>query len=280
MPPREEQYPLGDDGLVVERVGAWAKTKHKLLTDYIQASGGARSNPHFVRSGAAYIDVFCGPGRLLIRDTKEDYIDGSPVAAFKQGLRSPAPFSSIEISDFHPKLNQKLLDAAEARLGALKAPVVATPGPALEAMERIVQRVHSRGLHFAFLDPHNLGALSFELFKILARLENIDILVHVSIADLRRNVDLFTDKQFDTFAPGWSEAINFKAMNKTALRSAVLNYWYGQVAGLGLTKAKHSELIKGTGNQHLYWLSLLSRHPLAHKLWNAISSAAKQPDMF
>ena len=44
MPSREEQYPLGDDGLVVEKVGAWAKTKHKLLTDYIQASGGARSN--------------------------------------------------------------------------------------------------------------------------------------------------------------------------------------------------------------------------------------------
>jgi hypothetical protein len=34
MPSREEQYPLGDDGLVVEKVGAWAKTKHKLLTDY------------------------------------------------------------------------------------------------------------------------------------------------------------------------------------------------------------------------------------------------------
>jgi three-Cys-motif partner protein len=79
MPSREEQYPLGDDGLVVEKVGAWAKTKHKLLTDYIQASGGARSG-YNERSGAAYIDVFCGPGRLLIRDNNH-YIDGSPVVA-------------------------------------------------------------------------------------------------------------------------------------------------------------------------------------------------------
>jgi three-Cys-motif partner protein len=93
MPSREEQYPLGDDGLVVEKVGAWAKTKHKLLTDYIQASGGARSNYH-IRSVAAYIDVFCGPGRLLIRDTK-DYIDGSSVAAYKRGLTSPAPFHQL-----------------------------------------------------------------------------------------------------------------------------------------------------------------------------------------
>ena len=29
MPSREEQYPLGDDGLVVEKVGAWAKTKRR-----------------------------------------------------------------------------------------------------------------------------------------------------------------------------------------------------------------------------------------------------------
>src|SRR5580704_8850185 len=115
MPSREEQYPLGDDGLVVEKVGAWAKTKHKLLTDYVQASGGARSH-YNMRSGAAYIDVFCGPGRLLVRDTGE-YIDGSPVAAYKQGLASPAPFASIEISDW----DKELLGAADLRLRAQSA---------------------------------------------------------------------------------------------------------------------------------------------------------------
>jgi three-Cys-motif partner protein len=115
MASREEQYPLGDDGLVVEQVGAWAKTKHKLITDYIQVSRFARAK-YNQRSGAAYIDVFSGPGRSLIRDTT-DYIDGSPVAAFKQGLKSSAPVSSIEISDF----DQELLDAAQARLRALGA---------------------------------------------------------------------------------------------------------------------------------------------------------------
>ncbi len=244
MPSREEQYPLGDDGLVVEKVGAWAKTKHKLLTDYIQASGGARSNYH-IRSGAAYIDVFCGPGRLLIRDTK-DYIDGSSVAAYKRGLTSPAPFSSIEISDW----DEELLGATHARLCSLTAPVVATPGPAVEAMDRIVQRVHRGGLHFAFLDPHNLGALSFELFKILKKLEHIDILVHISIADLQRNVDLYTSEdydQFNTFAPGWRNAINYNAMNKSALRSAILNYWSDQVASLGPDEGKAQRAYQRAG---------------------------------
>jgi three-Cys-motif partner protein len=274
VPPRDDQYTRGDDDLLVEQVGPWAKTKHKLLTDYIQASGGARSG-YNRRSGAAYIDVFSGPGRSVIRDTVE-YIDGSAIAAFKQGNVSRAPFSSIEISD----MRTDLLGAAHARLKRLEAPVVATPGPALVAIKQIVDHVHPHGLHFVFLDPHNLGALSFELFKIVSRLKHVDILVHVSIADLQRNVDLYTESQFDTFAPGWRNSIRYKDMNKAALRSAVLNYWYDQVAGLGLTKATHSELITGLGNQRLYWLSLFSRSPLAHKLWEAISSGAKQPVMF
>jgi three-Cys-motif partner protein len=117
-------------------------------------------------------------------------------------------------------------------------------------------------------------------FNTLRKLEHVDILVHVSIADLRRNVDLYTDKQFEIFAPGWSGAIDHKNMSKAALRSAVLNYWYNQVARLGLTKARHSEEIRGPDNQPLYWLSLFSRHPLAHRLWAAVSSAAKQSEMF
>jgi three-Cys-motif partner protein len=226
----------------------WAKTKHKLLRDYIQASSGARSK-HY--SGRAYIDVFRGPARSVIRNSNE-YIEGSPVAAFTQGSASRAAFSSIEISD----ASETCLDAATARLKALGAPVVATPGPAIDAMRQIVDGLDPGGLHFAFLDPHNLGALSFELLKLLARLERVDIIVHVSISDLRRNADRYTSEahdQFDEFAgPGWRDAIDYRNMNSTTLRSEILGYWSDQVTKLGLTKAPHSEQIKGPGNQQLY----------------------------
>jgi three-Cys-motif partner protein len=145
-----------------------------------------------------------------------------------------------------------------------------------------VARVDPGGLHFAFLDPHNLGTLSFELLKLLARLDRVDIIVHVSIADLRRNADRYTSddyKQFDIFAPGWRDAIDHRNMNSATLRSEILGYWSDQVTQLGLTKAPHSEQIKGPGNQQLYWLSLLSRSKLAHTLWEAISSATREPVM-
>jgi len=54
-----------------------------------------------------------------------------------------------------------------------------------------VSSLNTYGLHFALLDPHNLGALSFSIIEQLAKLKYVDILVHVSVSDLQRNVDLF-----------------------------------------------------------------------------------------
>lgn len=34
---------LGDDGLIVEKVGSWAEVKLKIVKDYVYAAGGARS---------------------------------------------------------------------------------------------------------------------------------------------------------------------------------------------------------------------------------------------
>jgi three-Cys-motif partner protein len=225
-------------------------------------------------SGAAYIDVFCGPGRSKIRTTGQ-FIDGSPVAAFNKAKGSLAPFTSINISDADPEL----LATAERRLTALAAPVRAVLGPARSATSKIVDSLNRYGLHLVFLDPHNLGTLSFDLFESLAQLKRIDLIVHVSLSDLQRNADRYTSTahdEFDQFAPGWRDHIKTD-MNQAALRAAILQYWSDKVMKLGLPRAKHCELIKGSQGQRLYWLIMLARNDLAHKLWSKISSSAKAP---
>jgi three-Cys-motif partner protein len=267
-----EQYTQGDDGLLVEKVGSWAVEKLKLLTDYVYASGGARKK--FLGTGAAYIDPFCGAGRSLIRGTST-FIDGSPVAAFKRALQSPGRFTSINISDD----DKELLAVATKRLSALDAPVHPIPGPVSEALPKIIQSLNRNGLHLAFLDPYNLGALSFDLFKQLANLKSIDVIAHVSVSDLQRNAVRYADKdydQFDKFAPGWRNSVSTE-MNKEAFRAAILKYWSDQVTALGLPQAKHWELIRGDQGQRLYWLILLARHELAHGLWAKVSSVARSP---
>jgi three-Cys-motif partner protein len=275
MARKDERYLFDADGLLVEKVGPWAKNKLKIVTDYVHASGGARHRLDNLKAGAAYIDVFCGPGRSKVRTTGE-FIDGSPVAAFKKGLGSPAPFTSIHISD----ADDELLSSCEKRLVKLNAPVHATSGPASSAIAAIVQQLNPNGLHFAFIDPHNLGTLSFDLFQSLAKLKRIDIIVHVSLSDLQRNADRYTSEahdQFNKFAPGWREFIGTD-MNQERLRAEILKYWSKRVMALGLPHAKHRELITGTKNQRLYWLIFLAKHSLAHNLWGKISSVGKAPE--
>jgi three-Cys-motif partner protein len=272
MVQKDEHYSLDEEGLLAENVGPWPVDKLKIVTDYIQASGAARRS--YLGTGAAYIDVFCGPGRSKIRTTGQ-FIDGSPVAAFKKAQGSLAPFTSLNISDADPEL----LTAAEKRLLTIGAPVQAIPGPASSAMPKIVRSLNRHGLHFAFLDPHNLGSLSFDLFESLAALKRIDIIVHVSLSDLRRNADRYTSTahdEFDNFAPRWRDHVGTD-MNQVALRAAILRYWSEKVMNLGLPRAQHCELIKGIQKQHLYWLILLARHELAHSLWSKISSSARAP---
>jgi three-Cys-motif partner protein len=272
MPRDPERYQQGDDGLIVEEVGSWADEKIKLVTDYVFAAGGARQK--YQGTGAAYIELFCGPGRSVIRRTKR-YIDGSAVAAFKRSLESPGRFTSIYVSD----VKDKFLDAATRRLTELGAPVRPVPGPASAAVSKIVQSLDPYGLHLAFLDPHNLGALSFDLFEQLAKLKRVDIIAHVSLHDLQRNADRYTSEahdEFNRFAPGWRENVGAD-MNQKAFRVALIKYWSEQIQALGLPEARHRELIKGDQGQRLYWLILLSRHPLAHGLWKRISLAAKAP---
>ena len=184
--------------------------------------------------------MFCGPGRSLIRGTTQ-YIDGSPIAAFKKG--SAKPFTSINISDGNPELMQ----AAETRLKALGAPVHATSGPASAALPQIVKRLPQSGLHLAFLDPHNLGTLSFDLFEQLAKLKNVDIILHVSLYDLQRNADRYTSEahdEFDRFAPGWRDHVGTD-MNQETLRGAIIKFWSDKVMELGLPRAQHCQMFTG-----------------------------------
>ena len=161
----------------------------------------------------------------------------------------------------------------------LDAPIRTVEGPASVAIPKIVQSLDPYGLHLAFLDPHNLGTLSFDLFEQLAKLKRVDVIVHVSLSDLQRNADRYTDEaynQFDKFAPGWRAKVDTD-INQNALRAAIIQYWCEKILELNFPQAPHWELITGDRGQRLYWLVLLARDALAHKLWSKITSAAKEP---
>ncbi len=256
----------GDDGLPAEEVGPWAKEKQEYLCRYVDISRAVRAKylPPSGRGGATYIDLFCGPGRSRIRETGE-WIDGSPVAAWKKSVEGGAPFSKVIIAD----IDIVRLEAAAERLSKLGAPVATIHGAAKDTAISALQRAAAYGLNFAFLDPYSIGALDFELFRTLSRLTRVDILAHISKMDFQRNLPSnITEEQneFENFAPGWREAVNLKQSHQH-VRREVFDYWKSQVAETGIATSKDTKLITGSRGQHLYWLLLVARHELAHAFW-------------
>jgi three-Cys-motif partner protein len=153
---------------------------------------------------------------------------------------------------------------------------------AVDAVPQMVRSVSHYGLHFAFIDPYSLGALDFDIIKRLAKLKRIDMMIHLSIMDLQRNlmVNLKADEStFDTFAPGWRGAVD-TAGSQPVVRQRVIQYWRDQVASLGVWPSTEQRLISGERNQPLYYLLLAAGHELPHKFWATAVNPEGQKELF
>jgi three-Cys-motif partner protein len=147
-----------NDGLIVDIVGAWAAEKHERLRKYIDAAHGARAKYLRPRGsgGAAYVELFSGPGRSFVDDDKA-FIDGSPLVAYKASKKSRANFSELHFNDLDPA-NIKALGHRIAKLGG----AASFYNEAAEtAIDKVIYALNPAGLHFAFLNPYNLQSLPF-----------------------------------------------------------------------------------------------------------------------
>jgi three-Cys-motif partner protein len=269
---------LDDDTLPLDEVGPWVKDKHERLRRYVDISRAARRK--WVQGNsksATYVDVFCGSGRSIIRDTGEK-IDGSPLVAFKSALAGGVPFSEIHIAD---QIEERCR-AAERRIANAGGSANTYIGSADITANEIVKRLNPYGLHFVFLDPYNLQDLPFSVVKAFSSLKYIDLLIHVSVHDLQRNLDLYArsaDSPLDRFAPGWRGTVD-RRQGLAATRAAVFAFWASKIEELGLPPAKRAELVSGpTKNQRLYWLVFVSRSEFAKRLWDKIRVLSGQREL-
>jgi three-Cys-motif partner protein len=265
------------DGLVVDEVGPWASEKHERLRRYINIANGARAKfiPPRGQGGASYIELYCGPGRSLVRDTTK-IIDGSPLLAYKAARTSGARFSEVYLNDIDPDKSA----AVDSRIRALGGAPICYAKSADVAVDQIIAAVNPGGLHFSFLDPYNLEYMPFSIIEKLARLPRMDMLIHVSVQDLQRNLDEYSRPGgvLDKFAPGWRNQVDLR-QSIAPLRAALLEYWLGEIRKAGTTPARGIELVAGPNNQRLYWLVFVSAHELAQKLWDAIRDIRGQTTM-
>jgi len=267
-----------DDGLIVGEVGPWATEKHDRLRKYIEASRGARAK--FLRpngtGGASYIELYAGAGRSLITGTNQ-IIDGSAVVAFKAGEASGHPFSEMHLSDLEAQNSSALAQRIKALGGAAKTYV----GDANVVVDQVMSAINPYGLHLAFIDPFNLAQLPFSIIERMLRVQRMDMIIHVSLQDLQRNLDEYSRAggTLDIFAPGWRDVVDVR-QSMAALRAALIEYWLKAIRSLGTHPATGIPLIVGEKNQRLYWLVFLSSNPLGQRLWNDVQNLSGQGSLF
>jgi three-Cys-motif partner protein len=261
--------------LPVDEVGSWTLDKHERLRKYIDASRGARKKflPPLGTGGASYIDLYCGSGKAIIRDTGQT-IDGSPLLAYKCARESGSRFSEIHLADSDPAKRM----AAAARIADAGGATNQHPGTAIEAVKSVAEFLNPSGLHFAFLDPYNLQDLPFAIIEALARFQRMDMLIHVSVQDLQRNLGRYLsegDARLKVFAPGWRKGVKLN-QSQNAIRAELLNYWLGKIKKLGVAPAEGIALVSGEKNQRLYWLVFVSRSDFATRLWEDIRDSRQR----
>jgi three-Cys-motif partner protein len=263
---------LDEDGMPRSIVGEWALEKHERLQKYVDITRATRRKytiPTPARrylGGAAYIDLFCGPGRSRIRDTTRT-IDGSPVVAVKSALLGSVPYSEVYVAD----TNKQFCDAALERIAAIGARATGYVASAELAAKEIVAKLNRDGLHFAFLDPYNLEGLTYATVERLSELRHVDLLLHLSVSDLQRNLDKYSSSArspLDGVAPEWRSSVDLK-QSGASLRAAYVAYWRDLMKGLGFSH-RGVELVTGRNKQRLYWLVFLSRSEFANDLWDKI----------
>lgn len=249
-----------------EGVGIWVpEMKHTYLAKYIEGTRQARKKfPQRV-----FVDLFCGPGRIQVKGESITR-HGGALIAWNHSKLDAASFTSCFIGD----LDQSRVAACDARLKAAGATVKVFNGPADSTVFSIVDAIPKGALCLAYLDPYNLQYLTFNIIEHLATLKHVDIAVHFSTMDLRRNIllEYNADRaRFDLTAPGWREHIDPQAFIRGDADEAFFDYWCGLVTGLGFTISKRMPLVRDDGNRPLYHLVFFSRHPLPNRIWGDVA---------
>ena len=193
-------------------------------------------------------------------------------------MASGSPFTEVCVAD----ADDYRRSLAVQRLKAAGAPVFGIDGDATTASRKIRELLKQRSLHFVFIDPYNLGAFDFSVIETFAGLRYIDTLVHISKMDLQRDTGMNIAAQrsaFDHFAPEWRSAVNVNQKH-AAVRREVFEFWRKKVEALGISASTAMQLITGDQGQHLYWLTLVARHDLAHRFWKVASNSSGQRGLF
>jgi three-Cys-motif partner protein len=253
------------DGFPAQCVGQWAADKHYYLQQYIEATREVRSRflPPKGSGGAAFIDLFAGPGIVRVRDSGE-IREGSPMVALRHAA---APFTRVILCD----LDSDNANALRARTSSQAGRVSVIEGDCNDKIDHVAAAIPKLGLNIALVDPFGLRALKFSSLKRLAGFKRMDLVIHFPTGDIKRNLGQSEKTK------GWlDDALGTDEWARTIASptdvAGLIDVLKRQLGKLGYqSRDVRSEPIKNNQKSTLYHLVYASKNKLGDKIWQSIT---------
>jgi three-Cys-motif partner protein len=252
------------DGGLALLTGQWSVDKH----DYIHRLSGIFSTGMKNTSRyRCYIDLFAGPGRCVIEDTKTE-LPGSPLQAIDIRDR----FTHYFFNDISPAS----IEALRSRVASLNAPPV--PVYFTDDCNDVVPRLRqalppaNESLELAIIDAWG-WEMSFDALALLTKGRRMDIVVTFPIGFIKRNWRRELER-LDKFlgGDGYKEAF-FGAMEHDSGEASriLLDYYEGRLKEIGYKYPNDEVWIPNTKQVKLYHLVFASKHPRGNDFWAKIT---------
>ncbi len=258
---------LGKDGLVVRDSGAWAEEKLYYLGRYLKIMSVGMSKQWAGK--LYYVDLFAGPGRCQVRETKKE-IDGSPLIALL-GFNFAKYFFFEENSACHEALNERV----KARVPQKYDTVKIIPDDCNSTIDEMSPPANGLGL--AFIDPTGISQLSFDTIRKLTHGRQIDLIINFPEGmGIRMNLHQYTQKEKTALnrfmgSARWQHRYQKSLITFDQACREIAQEYLENLQSLGYL-AVNSDWIPVRTNQNvlLYYLLFASKHPRGNDFWRKI----------
>ena len=260
---RGQELTKASDGLLALSVAEHAREKEFALKNIAGIFTQAMNNKWPGR--LYYVDLFCGPGRCVIRDSDAE-TEGSPLIAVE------APFTHYYFAD----ADEPSIDVLRERVTGIDCSgkrLHFYAGKAEETIDKVLRDLPhpNRSLGLAFLDPWAWD-FPFEGLKRLTRGRRLDILINFNIGYMKRNwryespaLDSFLNLPMDH-----RKFFKTKAQGIPDTRT-LLDHYEDELRKIGYEHTADDRPVTNSNNTPLYHLIFGSKNKLGKTLRDAVS---------
>jgi three-Cys-motif partner protein len=270
-----------DDGLPLRTSGSWAEIKLDYLNRYLDIfTSSMKAKPW---RSINYIDLFSGPGKCKIRDTKRILL-GSPLLSL--GL------TNVFDKYFFVDSNQENIDSLKKRccISPLFSKINFYLGDCNNIISQIINEIEKidklfingkwSSLNIAFLDPEGLE-LEWSTIELLGKMYRMDLVIYYPQFGLEREmgkeIEINPPTKIDTFFGDseWRDLYKkWKSGKLPSIHLALMSHIQDKLTKLGYVDIKDSgssPLMRNKKrNAPLYRLMLESKDPLGKQFWQEV----------